>query len=293
MVASLIVALALTVSSTGEAPHEAPFDLSSGRPVVEILINGEGPFPFIFDTGAHGAMIRTSLVEELGLQPTGRQSVTSPAGGDPIEVDATSLARIELAGAEALDVPSIIIDFGAPEQMASVGVIGPDIFSDYGRVAFDFSDNSVEIGGDLHHAETAAWQDFSATAPLIEIPLRIGEITLPVHIDTGNPSSLTFPADRIEELPLTGPVEIIGLARTIDRTMEVRGAPVAASAFIGDAEIPLTRVVTLPLPFANMGSATLRGLYLEIDWTENRVAVSGTAAPATPRRPRAPQDADE
>ncbi len=269
-----IVATMLTAVSPAEGVHRAAFDLSSGRPVVEIMINGQGPYPFIFDTGASGAMMRSSLVDELGLEITGRRSVNSPAGGDPVEVDTTELDHIALGGAGTDGIQAIVIDFGDPEQMGSVGVIGPDIFSDYGRVAYDFSINEVEIGGTLHHGEDASWQDFSATTPLIEIPIRVGDTTVPVHIDTGNPSTLSFPEDRVQELPLTGPLRVVGQARTIDRVMEVQSAPIDTPAIIGDVEIPLTRVVTFPLPFANMGSAALDGLYLEIDWTQHRAALS-------------------
>ncbi len=277
MISMLAAAAAAALSNPVDPVHEAPFDLSSGRPVVDITINGEGPYPFIFDTGATGAMMRTSLVEELGLSLAGRRSVNSPAGGEPVEVDTTSLGVITLGGAEARDVQAIIIDFGDPQQMGSVGVIGPDIFAAYGRVAYDFSRHSVEIGGALHHGEEAAWQDFSETSPLIEIPITVGEVTLPVHIDTGNPSTLSFPADRAAELPLTGPLRVVGQARTIDRVMEVQAAPIDTPAIIGDVAIPLTRIVTFPLPFANMGAAALDGLYLEIDWTRERMALSDPA----------------
>jgi hypothetical protein len=287
---SILIAAAAGIVAAGAAwadpadPVIVPFDLSSGRPVVDVMINGEGPFPFVFDTGATGAMIRSSLVAELGLEITGTGRVGSPAGGEPIAVEYTRLDRASLGGAASEDIRAIIVDFGDPRQMASVGVIGPNIFADYGRVAFDFTENQVEIGGALHHDDSADWQDFSATAPIIEIPLTIGDVTVPVHIDTGNPSILNFPEDRIEDLPLAGPLQVMGEARTIDRVMEIRGAPIAETARVGDAEIPLRSVTSFPLPFANMGSGALRDLYLEIDWTQERFAISGTAQPADPRR---------
>ncbi|WP_421790627.1 retropepsin-like aspartic protease [Hyphobacterium sp.] len=274
MFVTALMALAIISPSPTDTPHTASMDISTGRPVVEVMINGEGPFPFIFDTGASGAMIRTSLVETLSLELGERRPVGSPAGGDPVEVDTTQLSEIQLGGAQANDIGAIIIDFGDPTQMGSVGVIGPDIFADYGRVAYDFLLNRVEIGGELRHATDATWLSFAPTSPLIEIPLRVEDVSLPVHIDTGNPSTLTFPETRINELPITAPARVVGEARTIDRVMEIQMAPIDASAFIGDAEIPLSRITTLPLPFANMGTAALIGLYLEIDWRTHRVAIS-------------------
>src|SRR4051794_5882279 len=41
-----------------------------GRPVVEVKINGKGPFPFILDTGATDTVIDSDLNEELSLGDT-------------------------------------------------------------------------------------------------------------------------------------------------------------------------------------------------------------------------------
>src|SRR4051794_33436943 len=38
-----------------------------GRPVVEVMINGKGPYKFIFDTGASVNVLDTSVTAELGL----------------------------------------------------------------------------------------------------------------------------------------------------------------------------------------------------------------------------------
>jgi len=280
------MALSFTASCSQENVEVIPFDLSSGRPVIEITINGEGPFPFIFDTGAGGVVIGSSLFEELGLDVTGSSLVGSPAGGDPIAVDMTQLDSLRVGGVGVETIDATIMDFGDPRQMQSVGVFGPNVFTEHRRVAFDFVENRIEIGGSFRQNDDANWIDFSPTAPIIEIPLTIGDVTVPVHIDTGSPSILNFPEGRVEELPLTGPLVVIGEARTVDRTMQIMGAPIAGSASFGDAELPLTRISSFPLPFANIGSGGLRGLYLEIDWERQRFAVSGTADPVSLRRRR-------
>jgi hypothetical protein len=44
-----------------DAAHRAPFDLASGRPMVMMTVNGKGPYPFVFDTGAPGLLLMQSL----------------------------------------------------------------------------------------------------------------------------------------------------------------------------------------------------------------------------------------
>ena len=88
--------------------------------------------------------------------------------------------------------------------------------------------------------------------------------------------------------PLTGPVRVIARARTIDREFEIKGAPIDVTARVGDATIPLRQLQFFDLPFANIGTGALRGLYLEIDWGRERFALSGSASPVElqPRRVR-------
>ena len=283
---AIVTSLLLLVQSTPApvAPMVTEMDLASGRPVVALMINGEGPFPFIFDTGAGPLTLSSGLAEELGLTVTGQTTLDSPAGGEPVAVDQTRVESISLGGAGLSGMDALIVDFGPPGQLGAMGVIGPNAFRDYGRVAYDFANHRIEIGGPLRHDGDARWIDFSASAPLLEVPLTIGDVTVPAHIDTGNPSIMNFPEDRIGDLPLAGPLQVVGQARTIDRVMEIRGAPVEADAQIGDAVIPLTDITSFPLPFANIGSGALRGLYLEIDWQSERVAISGRAEPVSPRR---------
>ena len=62
-----------------------------GRPVLEAVVNGKGPFPFILDTAASGGRIGTKLIETLGLEPIGEARVRSGVG----DVAPAKLYRLE------------------------------------------------------------------------------------------------------------------------------------------------------------------------------------------------------
>jgi predicted aspartyl protease len=280
-----LLAASLSSASTDAAPHRAALEVSSGRPVVEVMINGEGPYPFVLDTGAGALVLRSSVVEELGLEVIGQQQVGSPLGAQPLTADLVAVDRLSLGGAEILDRQAVVIDMpGAPPSF--VGVIGPNQFADFRRVAFDFETYEVEIGGAFVHGESEQWLAIGDYAPIIETDAMIGDIPLVVHIDTGSPGVLSVPEASADSLPLTGPVTVIGRGRTVDAEFEIRGAPLDGVAEVAGATIPLDNVHFLQASFGNLGMGGLHGLQLEYDWEEERFALSGEAEPRAMRPQR-------
>src|SRR5580700_2795487 len=57
-----------------------PMQDMGGRPVVEIKINGKGPYRFILDTGAVTTVVSDELSRELALTPPAGVQVASVSG---------------------------------------------------------------------------------------------------------------------------------------------------------------------------------------------------------------------
>ena len=263
-----------------------PFGLETGRPTINVMINGKGPYSFVFDTGAPGLALMSHLADELNIDSTGVQMVGSPAGGEPVEAKTATIERLSAGGTEITKVDALILNFGGPGL--GDGVIGPSMFKGTGRTAIDFKKQKVEFGGGFKSAADANWIAFGESAPILDVTLIIDDIEMPAHIDTGAPHVISVPEKFADKLPLAGPVQTVARARTIDREFEIKGAPIDMIATIGDAKIPLSQVQFFDLPFANIGSGALRNLYLEIDWRNERYTISGIADPVAlqPRRVR-------
>lgn len=74
--AGLSAALFTTHAAAQTGFIRVPMTLSDARmPVVEVRLNGKGPYRFILDTGATHTIIRQSLARELGLTSGTRQIV--------------------------------------------------------------------------------------------------------------------------------------------------------------------------------------------------------------------------
>ena len=83
-----ILLLWLGPALAGAPPQPAPVfaaalpivDDDDGVPVIEIALNGRGPYRASVDTGAQGIEIDTDLAKQLGLQPTRRSQFNGLAG---------------------------------------------------------------------------------------------------------------------------------------------------------------------------------------------------------------------
>src|SRR5271170_6733538 len=75
-----------------------PISIEAGAIVVEGSINGHGPFPFIFDTGAQDAMT-PETVAALGLQADGTGSIED-SGGHVVAISFTRVGALRLCDAQ-------------------------------------------------------------------------------------------------------------------------------------------------------------------------------------------------
>lgn len=296
MLSSLAACASPVTEPAGPAPVSVPMDLASGRPVIEVDINGQGPFHMILDTGVGGAgLMSQDVAQALGLEPVGTEDINSPLGGVPAKADVYRLDTLSVGGAAVRDRDIYVLADDPLGGATGDGVIGPSLF-DEGVVTLDFVSNALVIGGDVPDGVT--WIPFGESAPLLDASLDINGEAIPAHIDTGAPHVLSLPDAYADTMTFDGDVKVIGHARTIDREFELRGADLNADVTVGDAVIPVGLVTFGPLPVANLGTGGMRGLVLTIDWPNGRYAITGHAEPVMPQPRRvvvrvAPEDEAE
>src|SRR4051812_22875244 len=105
----LFIAAVLIPYSTASAQMRttlsAPFDLAiSGTPgqyIVETMINGQGPYKLILDTGTSAIALDLGLVKDLGLQKTGDRTENMPFN---------TKMQIPVYGADSLRVGNLLLN---------------------------------------------------------------------------------------------------------------------------------------------------------------------------------------
>jgi predicted aspartyl protease len=233
-----------------------------------LTIGDAEPVPVVFDTGASGNVLDAGLATSLGLPNLGPVSVGSPAGGAPVEGFQTRIPQLWLGGMELRDVSAVAL----PVPMGR-GVFGPNMFSgslvsiDLGRGEIRISEKTASL---IPPGEAYAYSD--GPLPLPAAVVEIAGRRFDAHIDTGSNGDLSFPAEMASELPLDGPLQVVGRARLADGAeRELMGARIQGSVRVGPVTLENPRVLFLDgLPRVNVGMGILRNLTVVLDPAERR-----------------------
>lgn len=249
---------------------DIPMDLSSGRPQIEAAFKGR-TMRVTYDTGSQGATIPRSVAEAMKLPVIGRALVGSPNGGTPMEADVVSIDGLEIGGMRLVagyrTLDAIVID-DAKLPPGSALVIGNNQFPgltielDFAAARFRLSKGNAE--------STAAWAPLNDRG-MIETRLRIGDESMPIHIDSGNPGVLDLPESSVPRLPLASARREGATIKFVDSTAKTTVAEMQTDALLGDLPVKLDGTFRFaPIPFANLGGRGLKGALLRIDMTGRR-----------------------
>src|ERR1041385_3899306 len=143
---TLLVCIAAVTAQTTTVTI-APMQMRGWMPVVEVKLNGQGPFAFMIDTGAGmQADIDTSVAERLNLQPSGKAINSDPSGENDREVATVTIDSIMIGGVakgtrarrtgegmvEFRNVTAIVRPHKITKDYPDVdGILGFALFSDY------------------------------------------------------------------------------------------------------------------------------------------------------------------
>jgi predicted aspartyl protease len=249
-----------------------------GRPVVEVMLEGRGPYRFVLDTGASGTVLAESLAAKLELPSLGNARVGSQMGNSGTG-RLVKIGRLDLPGASLSEVLAVATDlgrvFGSPDD--PVGVLSATgLFPGY-LVTFDYPRARVVLReGELPPPDGAdvVVYDFSRRLPMLRI--QVAGVELDALLDTGSERGLTLPAAYADRLPLAGKPAPAGTGRMVDKEFEIRAARLEGAVRIGRHAIdrPLVHFVEGKAE-GNVGYEILRRFSLTFDAKNRRLKIEG------------------
>ncbi len=160
-----------------------------GRVVAPVMVNGEGPFRFIVDTGANRSVVSAGLAARLGLTPVGEGTVHSVHGATVAPLVSVGTLRYG-----ALDIPSAQMPMLQGAMLAGEqGLLGVDGMQGR-RLRMDFDANCIEIVPSRRApALGRGWTRLRGElrfGNLVVVQGRIRGLRVNVLIDTGSNVSL-------------------------------------------------------------------------------------------------------
>jgi Aspartyl protease len=144
LLAGLALAAPLSARAADEKPARpvaVPFELLPSRHMlVEVKINGKGPYQLIFDTGAPVMLINNKLAKDAGvINAKTPKPLFAPFGS----VGQFAIKSLELGGLKAENVQAVVMDHPTVEAIAGFfkkpidGIIGFPFFARY-RTTVDY-----------------------------------------------------------------------------------------------------------------------------------------------------------
>lgn len=258
-----------------------PLTFFGGRPVVDVKVNGKGPFRFIFDTGAAGNVIGEDLAHELNLPALQTASMGRPGSDKPLPATVTRLAQIEIGGAVAEGVSGVYSDLTLLRQLSVVagqqtavprGILSATSFPGW-VVGINFPAAQLEMEpGELPVEDNKTIFHWNWNEPLPSVPLKMGKLTLDAKIDSGSGSGITLSTANAAKLPLTQKHLEEQPARFVDSQFPVTTAKLNQRISIGSI------VLTDPTirfhdgsASANVGQEVLKSMIVRVDAKNRRV----------------------
>lgn len=232
-----------------DGPYSPPANLATvadvfRRMTAPVEVNGQGPFPFVVDTGANQSVISGELAAKLGLAEGPSQALNGVAG---VQQAPTTVATLKVGGRSNADVVMSILP---AESIGGAGILGLDRL-DGQSLTLDFRRQTMRID-----ARSPTWRngdDF-----VLKAHRRDGQLTL-VDADLAGVKLVAFLDSGAQNTIGNMALRALAIARyptnlwSQTAVLSATGQTIMAQM----ADLPRLRVGTLQLPYWPVAFADL------------------------------------
>lgn len=175
-----------------------PVNLETGRPVVNLTINGKGPYKFIFDTGSSGNIIDKELAEQLKLEVIGENQLRTPGSDQIITSNIVNTESVKIKDWKVFDETSFTTT--ALRSMLPIdGIISITFFNDY-LLTIDYKNSILHITKGNLNPNDEGVISYSQEKRILTLQVDIDGNSVEAHLDSGNPGSIGIPYALKEKL---------------------------------------------------------------------------------------------
>jgi PDZ domain/Aspartyl protease len=176
-----------------------PFTLTNNHIIIDVRIDGRGPYPFLVDTGGHD-IVTPYAAKGLGIRSVG-DTPSSGAGEKSVSSGYAHIARIDAGGALLNNQTVITLDFSPPdvEGIQLGGMLGVEFLERF-VVQIDYGAKTLTL------VDPAKFSTADRTASGVAIPFVLYE-HMPQVTGTfdGRPARYDIDTGSRVEVTLTAP----------------------------------------------------------------------------------------
>ncbi len=181
--------------------------------VVEVEIDGKGPYAFLVDTGTAATVVSPAVASQLPPRARRRPVYTRDSGGRERRVgQEVVVPRLVLGGAEFRNFRAMEIELSELEAATGFridGLLGFSLFSQC-LLTIDFHAGQLRLAsGRLDHPDGQEVLPLKIVNGAPQVTLLVGDAQVPVVIDSGSVEPVTIPAaaaPRLASGPAPGPL---------------------------------------------------------------------------------------
>lgn len=258
-------------------------------------IGTKDPINIIVDTGAGVNVIDRGIAEELGLQKVGEMEVLS-GGVEPVAANIVVVPLMRVGDLTIQNAEFITLELDAMSLGQFQGVLGMTLFRE-ALLTFDPQNDRITISkGELSAGDPGVVSYHSTLGSGFKIDVEVAGQQITMILDTGSPSSFTFPLALSESLPLQGELRKGPRAQLVGGERSIQLGTLDGVIKLGDLTYmnPELAFMDPSTPYGNIGNSVLGDIVLTIDQRNGLLALrkseaTKVARAATEKQPRKPR----
>lgn len=251
-----------------------PMDFSALRATVQVWLNGKGPYPFVFDTGAPSTVVDAELAKELQLAAIDgpRVMVADPSQKNAIGATRGSIDSLRVGGALVHDITFTGIPLRERFESKFLGVLGYPHFANY-LLEIDYPGERIRLYEGALPPDGKGVIGYTQETGLIQFDVEIGGQVVASHLDSGSSGGFSVPPAVASQLAWSAEPESTRVAKSVANeavvyTGRLDGAVSFAGLTYENPEVSYLEIMR----DGNIGQQILQDLVITLDQRNKRLA---------------------
>jgi len=161
-------------SSNNQPIAEIPFAFDHTSVIIQVKVNGKGPFNMVLDTGSDVATIDLATAKELGLNLKSTAQAATGGGSEKPQIFSTQIPQVEIGGLASKSIAAVAVDLSKSSQVLGKplhGVLGYGVLKNR-IVQFDYPKRVIRFYSSSPYPKS---DPTSNNDHRVVLPFRLGD----------------------------------------------------------------------------------------------------------------------